>query len=134
MGAGFIGLEMVENSVKRGITTTVVEKNDQIRPPFDKEMTMPMLKTLVANGVTMLLGQSAECFEQTPEGISVRLKSGERLPAQLVILGVGVRPENKLAVDKQKVQADRNGFVFDGFRVSKVSNAIPAVSEPPEGR
>ena len=47
----------------------------------------------------VLLGQSAEGFEESPDGLVVRLKPGQRLPAQLVILGVGVRPENKLAVD-----------------------------------
>src|SRR5579864_4702595 len=90
VGAGFIGLELVENFVKRGIATTVVELQDQVLPPFDKEMTTPILETLVAKGVTALLGQSDEGFDRTADGIVVQLKSGRRLPAQLVILGVGV--------------------------------------------
>jgi NADPH-dependent 2,4-dienoyl-CoA reductase/sulfur reductase-like enzyme/rhodanese-related sulfurtransferase len=98
VGAGFIGLELVENLVRRGITTTVVELQDQVLPPFDKEMTTPIAEHLAAKGVSLLLGQSAEAFEQALDGLSVRLKSGQRLPAQLVVLGVGVRPENKLAV------------------------------------
>ena len=99
VGAGFIGLELVENFVRRGIAATVVELQDQVLPPFDKEMTTPLAEHLAAKGVTLLLGQSAEAFEQGPDGLTVVLKSGMRLPAQLVILGVGVRPENKLAVD-----------------------------------
>lgn len=99
VGAGFIGLELVENLVKLGVETTVVELQDQVLPPFDKEMTTPIVKALLAKGVTVLLGQSADGFEEAPDGLIVRLKSGQRLPAQLVILGVGVRPENKLAVD-----------------------------------
>src|SRR5262249_38177093 len=98
VGAGFIGLELVENLVRRGIATTVVELQDQLLPPFDKEMTTPIAEHLAAQGVSLLLGQSAEAFEQALDGLSVRLKSGQRLPAQLVVLGVGVRPENKLAV------------------------------------
>jgi NADPH-dependent 2,4-dienoyl-CoA reductase/sulfur reductase-like enzyme/rhodanese-related sulfurtransferase len=98
VGAGFIGLELVENLVRRGITTTVVELQDQVLPPFDKEMTTPIAQELKSKGVSLLLGQSAEAFEQGPDGLTVRLKSGQRLPAQLVVLGVGVRPENKLAV------------------------------------
>jgi NADPH-dependent 2,4-dienoyl-CoA reductase/sulfur reductase-like enzyme/rhodanese-related sulfurtransferase len=97
VGAGFIGLELVENLVRRGIATTVVELQDQVLPPFDKEMTTPIAEHLAAEGVSLLLGQSAEAFEQALDGLSVRLKSGQRLPAQLVVLGVGVRPENKLA-------------------------------------
>ena len=46
VGAGFIGLELVENFVKRGIATTVVELQDQVLPPFDKEMTTPILERL----------------------------------------------------------------------------------------
>ena len=115
VGAGFIGLEMVENFVKRGIATTVVERNGQILTPFDKEMTTPILETLVAKGVTVLLGDSPEGFEQTPEGLAVRLKSGKRLVAQLVILGVGVRPENKLAVDAGLEVGPRGGIRVNEF-------------------
>jgi len=110
VGAGFIGLELVENFVKRGITTTVVELQDQVLPPFDKEMTTPILAALQAKGVNVLLGQSAEGFEQTADGLVVRLKSGERLSAQLVILGIGVRPENKLAVDAGLEAGPRGGI------------------------
>ena len=110
IGAGFIGLELVENFVKRGIATTVVELQDQVLPPFDKEMTTPIVETLLAKGVSVLLGQSADGFEEAPGGIAVRLKSGQRLPAQLVILGVGVRPENKLAVDAGLKIGPRGGI------------------------
>jgi NADPH-dependent 2,4-dienoyl-CoA reductase/sulfur reductase-like enzyme/rhodanese-related sulfurtransferase len=110
VGAGFIGLELVENLVRRGITTTVVELQDQVLPPFDKEMTTPIAEHLAAKGVSLLLGQSAEAFEQEPDGLGVRLKSGRRLPAQLVILGVGVRPENKLAVDAGLEVGPRGGI------------------------
>lgn len=110
IGAGFIGLELVENLVRRGVTTTVVELQDQVLPPFDKEMTTPIAEHLVAKGVSLLLGQSAEAFEQTPDGLVVQLKSGQRLPAQLVVLGVGVRPENKLAVEAGLEVGPRGGI------------------------
>jgi rhodanese-related sulfurtransferase len=92
------------------VAVTVVELQDQVLPPFDKEMTTPILEALTANGVAILLGQSAEGFEQALDGLIVRLKSGQRLPAQLVILGVGVRPENKLAVDAGLEVGPRGGI------------------------
>jgi NADPH-dependent 2,4-dienoyl-CoA reductase/sulfur reductase-like enzyme/rhodanese-related sulfurtransferase len=110
IGAGFIGLELVESFVRRGIATTVVELQDQVLPPFDKEMTTPIAQELASKGVSLLLGQSAEAFESSPDGLVVRLKSGPRLPAQLVILGVGVRPENKLAVDAGLEVGTRGGI------------------------
>ncbi len=97
VGAGFIGLELVENLVKRGVQTTVVELQDQVLPPLDKEMTTPILETLLAQRVKVILSQAATAFESAPTGLVVTLKSGEQLPAQLVILGVGVRPESQLA-------------------------------------
>jgi len=110
VGAGFIGLELVENLVRLGVSTTVVELQDQVLPPFDKEMTTPLAETLAAKGVSLLLGEAAEGFEQTSDGLVVRLKSGQKLPAQLVALGIGVRPENKLAVDAELTVGPRGGI------------------------
>ena len=115
VGAGFIGLELAENFVRRGVATTIVELQDQVLPPLDKEMTTPILQTLLAKGVTVLLGQSAESVEESTEGLVVTLKSGDRLSAQLMILGVGVRPENKLAVDAGLEIGARGGIRVNEF-------------------
>lgn len=98
VGAGFIGLELVECLVGLGIAVTVVELQDQVLPPLDKEMTTPIVQQLRARGVRLILGQSATAFESAASGVVVRLSSGEALRAQLVVLGIGVRPENRLAV------------------------------------
>ncbi|MBS0261126.1 MAG: FAD-dependent oxidoreductase [Planctomycetes bacterium] len=110
LGAGFINLELAENFVRRGIATTLVERNQQILPPFDREMTSPIAEQLTATGVTLILGDSAEGFEATPDGLSVKLASGRQLPAQLVVIGIGVRPENKLAVDAGLSVGPRGGI------------------------
>ncbi len=110
VGAGFIGLEMVENLVHRNIRTTVVELMDQVLPPLDKEMTTPLAESLAAHGVKLLLGDAAEAFESAGEGLVVRLKSGKRLPAQLVVLGIGVRPESKLAAQAGLEVGPRGGI------------------------
>ena len=110
VGAGFIGLELVENFVRRGIPTTLVELQDQILPPLDKEMTTPIVESIRAKGVTVLLAESADGFERAPGGLVVQLKSGQRLPADLVLIGIGVRPENKLAVDAGLEVGPRGGI------------------------
>jgi NADPH-dependent 2,4-dienoyl-CoA reductase/sulfur reductase-like enzyme len=115
VGAGFIGLELVENFVRRGIATTVIELQDQVLPPFDKEMTTPITQTLASHGVSLILGNSAESFEQTVNGLVVHLKSGRRLPAQLIIVGVGVRPENKLAVKADLEVGPRGGIRVNDY-------------------
>jgi len=115
VGAGFIGRDLVENFVRLGVSTTVVELQDQVLPPFDKEMTTPLAETLAAKGVSLLLSEAAEGFEQTSDGLVVRLKSGQELPAQLVALGIGVRPENKLAVDAGLKVGPRGGIQVNEY-------------------
>jgi NADPH-dependent 2,4-dienoyl-CoA reductase/sulfur reductase-like enzyme/rhodanese-related sulfurtransferase len=110
VGAGFIGLELAENLVRQDIATTIVELQDQVLPPLDKEMTTPVADHLESKGVSLILGQSAEALESSPTGLVVRLKSGQRLLAQLVVLGVGVRPENRLALDAGLMVGPRGGI------------------------
>jgi NADPH-dependent 2,4-dienoyl-CoA reductase/sulfur reductase-like enzyme len=94
VGGGFIGLEMAENLVRRGIKMAVVELADQVLPPWDREMTTPIAEHLRANDVELLLGDSAAEFSTAGPGLVVKLKSGRELPADFVVLSVGVRPEN----------------------------------------
>ena len=139
VGAGFIGLELIENLVRRGVATTVVELQEQVLPPFDKEMTTPILKTLQTHGVTVLLKDSAESFAQNESGLLVQLKSGQVLPAQLVIVGVGVRPENRLAVDAGLDVGPRGGIRVNEYmqtsdpHIYAVGDAIE-VTDPVSGQ
>ncbi|MGO9465908.1 MAG: FAD-dependent oxidoreductase [Isosphaeraceae bacterium] len=110
VGAGFIGLEMVENLVGRGIQVTLVELQSQVLPPLDAEMTAPIAEHLVEKGVSLLLNESAEAFETDQNGLVVRLKSGRRVSGQLVVLGIGVRPENRLAVESGLEIGPRGGI------------------------
>lgn len=109
VGGGFIGLELVENFVRRGLAASVVELLDQVLAPFDPEMTTPIADALRARGVELCLGDSAVRFETAERGLNVELKSGRRLKADLVVVGVGVRPENKLAVDAGLEVGPRGG-------------------------
>ena len=98
VGGGFIGLEMIENLVRRRISTTLVQLQDQVLSPFDREMTTPVVEELKKHDVRVILSDSAEAFERASRGLVVRLKSGRSLPANMVIMGIGVRPESSLAV------------------------------------
>ena len=110
VGAGFIGLELAENLVHRKLETTVVELQQQVLPPLDPEMTPPIVQALRSRGVRVLLGDSAAGFEERPGRVGVRLTSGELLEADLVILGVGVRPESRLASDAGLAVGPRGGI------------------------
>ncbi len=98
VGGGFIGLEMAENLVKRGISVTLVEMQPHVMPPLDPEMTTPIHKELSRHNVKLLLGETVTGFEPCENGsIAVSLRSGSTLVTQMVILSLGVRPETRLA-------------------------------------
>ncbi len=100
VGGGYIGLEMTENLVRRGLHVTLVEMQPQIMPLCDPEMVWPLQETLREKGVDLRLGNQVEKIERgSNDELRVRLRSGEDLPAQLVIVAVGVRPEVQLARD-----------------------------------
>ncbi|MBT9581834.1 FAD-dependent oxidoreductase [bacterium] len=113
VGAGFIGLEMVENLRHRNLQVTLVELSDQLLPPMDREMTTPLQEVLKREQVTLHLGDSLETIERTDQGLKVHLKSGLTGTTDVVILGVGVRPENGLAMQAGLSVGPRGGVQVD---------------------
>ena len=98
MGGGFIGLEMAENLVGLGLDVTLLELAEQILPPLDPEMAGFAAERLQANGVHLRLGEAVESFgPQSEQGLRVRTSKGAELDTDLVIVGIGVRPEASLA-------------------------------------
>ncbi len=97
IGAGFIGLETVENLASIGVEVTLVEKAPQVLPPFDPEMTALALRELDKMGAEVILGDGIASFEGVNRATTVTLESGRKLEADMFLLGIGVRPENGLA-------------------------------------
>lgn len=111
VGGGFIGLEMAENLVHRGIEVTLIEAQSQVMAPLDPEMVAPVHERLRSHHVTLCLGDSVAGFEPCINGgISVSTKSGGTHTADLVILGIGVRPETTLAKAAGLEIGDRGGI------------------------
>jgi NADPH-dependent 2,4-dienoyl-CoA reductase/sulfur reductase-like enzyme/rhodanese-related sulfurtransferase len=98
VGGGFIGLEMAENLVELGLDVTVVQRGGQLMTPVDREMARYVERHMEKNGVHIVLNDGASGFEQAADGsLEVLSVSGQRLPADVVVLGIGVRPETELA-------------------------------------
>jgi len=131
IGAGFIGLELAENFARRGVATTVVELQEQVLPPLDREMTAGVLHELARHDVELLLGDSADGFERCGDSLIVELRSGRQLTTDLVVLGVGVRPENTLAIDAGLAVGPRGGIRVDEHMKTEDS-AIYAVGDAVE--
>ena len=120
IGGGYIGLEMAENLTARGISVTVVQRPDQVLRPLDPEMAVLVQEHLIKHGVSLHLSDVPISFEQSSSGsLVVKTKSGACLPADLVILSIGVRPEIKLAKEAGLTIGERGGIrVDDQMRTS----------------
>lgn len=111
IGAGFIGLEMAESLVQRGMEVIIVEKAPHVLPPFDEEMAAYIRKELAANGVRLYTGLAAESFEE--KGKIVVLENGERLESDITLMSVGVKPETTVALTAGVETGLRGGIVVD---------------------
>ncbi|TFD76707.1 FAD-dependent oxidoreductase [Cryobacterium fucosi] len=114
IGAGYIGLEMAENLKHRGALVDVVEMSDQILPPLDHELSVPVEHHLRSRGITLHLSTAAAAFtERKGGGLHVELTDLSVLEADLVILSAGVRPNTLLATAAGLELGPRGGVTVD---------------------
>ncbi|GIJ00612.1 NADPH-dependent 2,4-dienoyl-CoA reductase/sulfur reductase-like enzyme [Sediminihabitans luteus] len=114
IGAGFVGLEVAENLVRRGLRVTLVELADQVLAPLDPEMAVRVHDELVAHGVDVRT--STQVAEVLPA--SVRLADPESrdlgtVPADVVVAAIGVRPDTTLAERAGAALGPRGGVLVD---------------------
>lgn len=113
IGGGFIGLEMAENLVHAGVKVTLVEKLPQVMGPVDPEMAAIVEDELRKNGVDLILGDGITDVQD--QGTKVVLESGKVLDAELIILSIGVRPENTLAIEAGLALGERGGIKVNEY-------------------
>lgn len=113
VGGGFIGLEMAENLVHRGLETTIVEMLDQVLPPLDKEVAERVQEHLQAHGVRVCLSDGVASFAEKDHGLMVTTASGREHRADIVILAIGVRPDTTLAKACGLAIGERGGIRTD---------------------
>jgi NADPH-dependent 2,4-dienoyl-CoA reductase/sulfur reductase-like enzyme/rhodanese-related sulfurtransferase len=133
VGAGFIGLEMVEQLVRRDIATTLVELQPQVLPLLDAEMAKPIEQELRRHDVALHLGVGMERIIQDDDGTAVaaELADGTRIKTDLVILGIGVRPNVALAQEAGLELGSSGGIATNDFMQTS-DNDIYAVGDAAE--
>lgn len=98
VGGGFIGLETAENLVHIGFEVTLVQKLPQVLGPLDPEIASLVESHVTRHGVKLVLNDKVASFKKLEGGaLEVVTDSGKTLPADIVILGIGVRPDTALA-------------------------------------
>ena len=111
IGGGFIGIEMAENLVHKGVKVTLVEMADQVMAPFDFEMASILHTHLKDKGVNLILSDGVSHFEN--KGTKVVLNSGTEINTDLTILSIGVKPENELAKSANLALGERGHIKVD---------------------
>lgn len=96
IGGGFIGVEMAENLVERGVKVHLIEMLDQVMAPFDFEMAQILHAHMSEKGVDLILGDGVNSFKDN--GKTIVLNSGKEVSTDMTILSIGVKPENSLAI------------------------------------
>jgi NADPH-dependent 2,4-dienoyl-CoA reductase/sulfur reductase-like enzyme/rhodanese-related sulfurtransferase len=118
-GGGFIGLEMAENLRHRGLEVTLLQSGQQIMPSMDAEMVTPLQTHLQEHGIQIMLGHALEAVSQEEGKLLVSASGGLKVKADLLVLGLGVRPETSLAKGAGLELGPRGGIrVDDQMRTS----------------
>ncbi|MCX8001354.1 MAG: CoA-disulfide reductase [Anoxybacillus mongoliensis] len=113
IGGGFIGVEMAENLWERGIHVTLVEMAKQIMAPVDYEMAAILHQHMRDKGVRLILEDGVAAFEK--QGKIVRLQSGTTLDTDMIVLAIGVKPENELAKQAGLAIGERGGIQVNEY-------------------
>ncbi|KAF2259841.1 FAD-dependent pyridine nucleotide-disulfide oxidoreductase [Lojkania enalia] len=118
IGGGFIGLEAAENLRLHGLDVSIIEYMPHVFPPVDSDIAEPIHSELRKNGIQLYLNARMQGIEAAPEGngraSAIVLSDGIKVPFDLAIVAVGVRPRVSLA-QEAGLQVDRNGVVINEF-------------------
>lgn len=123
VGGGFIGLEMLEQLHRRGVSCTVFESNPQVLMPLDAELVALVQQEIRRHGVSISLGDGVAAIESVGDGaLRVKTRSGATQEVDLVIWSIGVRPETKLAREAGLELGETGGIkVSDSMQTSDPS-------------
>lgn len=128
VGAGFVGLEVVENLLRRGLQVTLVERAGQVLGALDPELAVLVADRLAEHGVTVLTGATLTAVGPTTATVETGAP-GEppvEVPADLVVAAIGVRPETALARAAGAAVGPRGGILVDDDLRTTVPHVLAA--------
>ena len=127
VGGGYVGLEMAEALVRRGLDVALVDQTEQpMAGTLDLDMGALVADALRAVGVTLYLGEAVDGFEVENGSVSAVHTANRSLPADMVVLGLGVRPDSRLAKEAGVAVGDTGGIVTDARMETSVGGVWAA--------
>lgn len=127
VGAGYIGLEMAEAFRARGLDTTLVESSDKVMSTLGGVLRDRVVEELRACGVEVVMGERVAAFEGH-EGRVARVvtESGRAFEAQVVLIGVGVRPAVEIAKDAGLEMGESGAIATDAMQRTSAADIYAA--------
>ena len=113
VGAGYIGLEMAEALARRGLQVALVEQRPQPMATLDPDMGTLLAEAMRRTGIALHLGESVVGFDTRHDRVRAVVTDVRTLPADLVVLGLGVRPAADLARAAGIPTGETGGIVTD---------------------
>lgn len=115
VGGGFIGIELAENLAERGVKVAVVELSDQVLGPLDFEMAALVHQYLKEKGIELYLEDGVTAVRHEKDYSVVLLASQSEIKTDMIVLGIGVTPETKLAKTANLKLGERGGIKTDKY-------------------
>lgn len=113
VGGGFIGIEVTENLVRRGIKVNLVEALPQVLSFLDKDLISYIHDELKINGVNLYLGSAVKEFKEKEDKIETILENGTSITSDFVVFSIGVKPEITLAKEAGLKIGETGGILVD---------------------
>ncbi|HPT69075.1 MAG TPA: FAD-dependent oxidoreductase [Syntrophomonas sp.] len=126
VGGGFIGLEMAEMLDHREIDITIVEAGPQVMNALDPEMAAIVHNYITFLGIDLILNDRPVSLEGEDNVAQVVLASGKKIDTDMVILGIGVRPEVWLAEQAGLAMGATGGILVDEYMRTSDPNIYAA--------
>lgn len=123
IGGGFIGLEMAENLIELGVKTTIVQRSNHLLPTVDCDVASFIHANFRYHGAQILLDTNTNKMNVVDDKVSLEFESGNKIDTDMVVLAVGVAPENNLA-KKAGLELGKKGAIKVN---EKMETSIPDI-------
>jgi NADPH-dependent 2,4-dienoyl-CoA reductase/sulfur reductase-like enzyme len=128
VGGGYIGLEMAEAFLRRGLEVAVVERASQVLTTLDPDMAAQVSEALKREGASLFFEEPPTAFENENGRVRAVVTPNRTLPADLVVLGMGVRPASELAA-AAGIELGVKGAIRTDRRMATSSEGIWAAGD-----
>ncbi len=134
VGAGYIGIEVAEALIARGMDVTVIQLDDTpMAEALDADMAAPIAEAMRDAGAEVILGAGAEGFESDDGALRAVVADGRSIPADVAVLGIGVRANSALAKGAGIAVGDAGGILVDD-RMHTPTDGVWAAGDCVESR